>query len=349
MPVSSSDNAMMAKVHCLYGKRLDTGDYDQLLQKRTMPDIVRYLKNETYYSEALAEVNEELVHREQLENLLEQRTLGIYLRLSKYSYGDKLVFKMYQMKSEMEQLLYAMRLLNAGNMSKYIVSLPVYFDRHTPLDLFAVAKARSYDDLLEVVERSEYYDIIGRFRPPTLDKKINIIECETALLTHYYTKLLEMVSAHYHGTARQVLEDILRYQIDFHNISIIYRMKRYFKGTPQSIAKCLVGVKSKLSAKTYAEMLDAPDAASISQVLERRRTYYLNTLDTTVPVDQMFFQIQRIQKKLNQKALRFSIQPVAVVVCYMTLLAIEVNNIINIIEGAKYNLTPEEIRAMLVL
>jgi V/A-type H+-transporting ATPase subunit C len=63
MPVSQADNAVMAKARGLYGKRLKAQDYETLLQKHSVAEIAGYLKNETYYGEALKEVKEELVHR----------------------------------------------------------------------------------------------------------------------------------------------------------------------------------------------------------------------------------------------------------------------------------------------
>lgn len=340
----------MAKVHCLYGMRLDDGDYSRLLQKRTIAEIAGYLKNETYFSGALTEVKEDLVHREQLESLVEQHMLNIYLRLSKYSYDDKLFFTMYRMKNEIEQLLFAMRLLNAGEINKFIVSLPVYLAKHLSIDLFAIAKAKNYDDLLTVVEHSDYYNIIGRFRPSSIGKPVDIPACESSLLTYFYARILDMVRENYDAATRKHLERLLHYQIDFHNVSLIYRMKRYFNGTSKSIAGYLLPIHARLGKKAYLEMLDAPDVSALTEILKRYKSSWLYPDDDlTGGTEQMIVKIQRQRQKITRNVFRFSFKPVVVVVCYMTLMNIEAHNIINIIEGTRYNVSPEEIRAMLVI
>ena len=43
-----SDNAVLAKVRALYGKRLTENDYTQLMGKKTVGEVAAYLKKETY-------------------------------------------------------------------------------------------------------------------------------------------------------------------------------------------------------------------------------------------------------------------------------------------------------------
>lgn len=347
--MSKSDNAIMAKVHALYGKRLDAEAYGRMLQKRTLSEIVGVLKNETYYSEALSEVKEDLVHREQLELMVGRRELDIYVKLRKYSYGDDIFFKMYKMKNEIKQLLFAMRLLNAGAMNDFIVSLPVYLAKHLSFDLFEIARVKDYDDLLTVLRHTDYYDIIGRFRPVTRNKPIDIPACENALLSHYFSKLLKIADNEYSESTREYLKQILHYQIDFHNVSMIFRMKRYFGAVPQTIARYIIPIKAKLSDAAYKELLEASDAHGMGEVINRYRASFLYPSDITLSPDRVIFQTQESRKRLFQRIFRFSGMPVIVVICYMMLLEIEVNNVINIIEGARYQLSPEEIRSMLVI
>lgn len=349
MPISKSDNAIMAKVHALYGKRLNAEDYGRLLQKRTVQEIAGFLKNETYYSETLSEVKEELIHREQLELMTGRRELDIYVKLRRYSYHDDMFFKMYKMKNEIRQLLSAMRLLNANAMNKFIISLPGYLVKHLSFDLYEIAKAKDYDDLLAALEHTDYYGIIGKFRPVTSDRAIDITACEKALLTHYYEKLLRMIDAEYTKTARDYLKRILYYEIDFHNVSMIFRMKQYFGAAQKNISDCLIPIHAKISAAVYRELLEARDIGEMGAILRRYRVTETYPSDTTLSSEFVTFRSQKRKMRIMQRIFRFSGVPVVSVMCYMTMLEIEVNNLINIIEGVRYQLSPEEIKAMLVI
>lgn len=349
MAKSYSDNAIMAKVRALYGERLSAEDYNQLLQKRTVAEIAGYLKNDTYFSETLKEVKEDLVHREQLESLIRRRTLDIYMRLMKYSYGDRLFLTMYVMQNEIQQLILAMRLLNSGEMDKFIISLPVYMSKLMSFDLFQIAHVKTYDDLLFVLEKSEYYPIAARFRPTSSAKMIDIPSCETALFTYYYKKLLEMVDAGYPGDTGQALRQLIHYQIDIHNFVVMYRMKRYFHARPEAVKSKMIPVKARLSAQAYDSALNIAGDAELIASLNKMRILQRFPIDINADTQHAVFQLQRVKRHLYQKAFRFSMKPVVVVICYMALLEIEENNITNIIEGVRYNLSPDEIRSMLVI
>jgi V/A-type H+-transporting ATPase subunit C len=326
MPVSRADNAVMAKARGLYGKRLKPQDYDMLLQKRGVPEIVGYLKNETYYGEVLKEVKEELIHREQLESLIDRRRFEIIASLARFSQHDKLFFTMYTMKSEIGQLLFAMRLLNAGEMQKFIVALPVHIAKYLSVDLFKLAEAKSYDDLLETCEHTRYYGILRDFRPTHSGRPIDIPGCEAALLTHYWQTLLASAREGYSGRTLEALEKLLYYQIDAHNVNVIYRMKKYFKA---DASKYIVNIPTKMSRAIVTSLLAAEDAESLAEILGRHGL--------------------SARLKLNRRIFSVSFEPAVSVMSYVSLLDIEAANIIRIIEGARYGLSPAETRALLIL
>ena len=67
---TASNAAMATKAKAMFGKRLTASDYQQLLQKKSIPEIASYLKNETLFREALEGYSETGLHRGQLEMLI---------------------------------------------------------------------------------------------------------------------------------------------------------------------------------------------------------------------------------------------------------------------------------------
>ena len=57
------------KARALYGKLLTSEDYKSLLERKNVPEVASYLKKNTVYSELLSEINENDVHRGDLEVL----------------------------------------------------------------------------------------------------------------------------------------------------------------------------------------------------------------------------------------------------------------------------------------
>ncbi|GHU79726.1 hypothetical protein FACS1894191_3180 [Clostridia bacterium] len=347
--INCADNAIMAKVRALYGNRLTEADYTRLLSAKSVSEIAAYLKNDTAYGPILAEIREDLVHRGQLETMIRRRGLDIYMSLVKYSYNDDLFLTIYMMENEIRQLLLAMRFLNAGSMDRYIVALPVYLSRYMSFDLFALARVKSYDELMAVARHSRYYPIIGRFRPATSDRPVNITACEKALMEYYYTALLETVEKRYGGSTKTDLTNLLRGQVAFHNLSVAYRLKKYFGYAPQRIREAMLDVKTDFKAVAFDSIINADADADLSGLVKELRVIRRYLPDWDSAVREISVNLNRAQRNMSRKSYRFSTKPMVVVVNFMLLLEIEVKNIVNIIEGVRYGVPAEEIRSLIVI
>lgn len=56
MRLDFSENAITAKVHALYGRRLTRSQYEELCRKKNTSEIASYLKERTHLSELLTSV-----------------------------------------------------------------------------------------------------------------------------------------------------------------------------------------------------------------------------------------------------------------------------------------------------
>jgi V/A-type H+-transporting ATPase subunit C len=346
--MSYSDNAMMAKVRARYGRRLHEEDYKQLMACRSTSEIAAFLKTRQGYRSVLAQVQEDMVHRGQIETLIRRRVLNFYTQLLKYSYSDRLFLDLYIGRSEISQLLLAMRYLNAGEMDRYIVALPVYLARFTRFDLFALAKIRDFDGLLDLLEHSGYYEIVGRFRPYA-SGQIDIVGCERALDTYYYSTMIARVEKEYRGQTREDLLGLLYWQIDFLNISAIYRLKRYFGYKPEQVRASLIDVKTDMSNLRRERLINAEGRDELLQAIRETRPLRGLVGDTASSAVEIITRLDHLRLGKARKPLRFSTRPVVVVVAYMTILELELSNIVHIIEGVHYGSPPEEMSKLLVI
>jgi V/A-type H+-transporting ATPase subunit C len=350
MMLNYADNALMAKVRALYGSRLREEDYQHLLASKTVAEVAAYLKSDTLYADTLSEVKEELIPRGQLETFVRRHSLNLYTRLIRFSYNDRFFLSMYMMENEIRQLLLAIRFLNAGSMDRYIVALPVYLDKYLSIDLFALAKVRDYDQLLEIVAHSPYYDCIARYRPITSDKPVDIIACEHALLEHFYNTVFEMVEKDYSGATRDDLRAIIGTQVDFHNLQVVYRLRRYFGYSPDRVRKSMLHIKTAISPTlAYDPILYATGREEINEALRNAYVTRKFRIDSSRDSSWLSERLSRSRKALCHKTFRFSTKPMVIVLSYMFLLEIEVQNIVNIIEGIRYQIPAEEIRNLLII
>jgi V/A-type H+-transporting ATPase subunit C len=103
-------NAIIAKAKALYGKRLRPEDYEELLRFKTIPDIVNYLKRNDKYTNTLANIYEDSLHRGQLEDLIRKSFFDNLTRLVKFvSTGDRKFYELDMIRREIDIVLSSVR------------------------------------------------------------------------------------------------------------------------------------------------------------------------------------------------------------------------------------------------
>ena len=144
-----ASNVISAKVRAMYGKRITSQDYNNLMACATVTDVAVYLKNNTHYSSELAGVNELDINRNQLENIIRKKLFHELEMLCRYeiSTGNSLA-EYTIVRTEIEQLIHSLMYLASGNPYGYIYSLPMFFNKRTKIDLLGLTSIKNYDDFL---------------------------------------------------------------------------------------------------------------------------------------------------------------------------------------------------------
>ena len=166
MLASLSSNAVSAKARGMHGKRLTNNNFMDLLNCKTVHDVAYYLKNRTSYNKLLAGINENEVSRSELEVLLKQKIFDDCSDLGRYgaSVGER--FSDYLiMRSEIEQVMHSLILLNSGKDDGYVNYMPEFLQKKTGIDLDALSQIKTYDDLLRALGNTPYAKVIAPFKP----------------------------------------------------------------------------------------------------------------------------------------------------------------------------------------
>ena len=140
--MSSTSFAVLAKARAKFGKRLTEKDYNSLLNSNSVAEVMSYLKSYTHYAEALRDINERDVHRGRLEVLLRQHLFYEFDSLCRYDSQMSTGFSAYVIsRTEIEQIMRFLTLLNTSSTEKFIYQYPTYFAKHTEIDLQKLALA----------------------------------------------------------------------------------------------------------------------------------------------------------------------------------------------------------------
>lgn len=344
MLTALSSNAIAAKARAIYGKRLTNTNYAELLRLQTVGDVCGYLKNNTAYSKYLSGVNEASIHRGQLENLLNRSRIEKYFKLCNYDFTRNKGFYRYVISNaEVSIILRALMLINSGTSEDIITKLPTFLQEYTTIDFKAISNVKNFEDLLKVLERTPYKGVLRQSNAP--NGNVNFKECEHSLKTFYYKTILEQINTYYKGKTKKELRDIVLMEIELLNLSLIYRLRRYFNKPKEEIKGMLLPFYYKLNARAIDDLLDSQQK---DEYIKKMRLNVYNNKMGSVTFNYIEDYTKRLKYIISRKMMRFSSNAPISFYSLMSLTQIEIDNLIIIIEGIRYN-TSSQVQNLLIL
>ena len=343
--MSTTSYAVLAKARSKYSRFLSDRDYSGLLACQSVPEVMVYLKSHTHFASVLSEINERDVHRGRLEQLLRQYLFNEFDSLCRYDSSVSAGFSRYVVeKTEVEQIVRYLILLNSNSTEKFIFQFPSFLSKHTELDMVQLAKAESYDDFLQALSRTPYYDIVKVYKPDSKGM-LPVSTIENRLYGYILKNMLELIKKKTKGSERTELESMFRTMNDYSIFSRILRLKKYYNLPPEVIRANMLPEFSSLSPRLIDRMCQAESSAEVFQIMQSTgcgrligKIGYNHASDIS----------PRVQYKLAKKNIHFSNSPSVVMISFMFLSEIELMNTICMIEGIRYQLDPKTIKTMII-
>ncbi|MDD6467853.1 MAG: V-type ATPase subunit [Erysipelotrichaceae bacterium] len=345
MSKSLTSNAMIAKAQGMFAKRLNAQMYKELSNRKSIGDIASYLKKETYFGDVLEGINEQAIHRGQLEALVRQNPYDKMKRLLRYVDSDQ--YKFYRIivsNYEASLILFKIRSLGKSednDLHMTYISIDPSLASFNYSDLYQI---KDYDSLLNLLKNTRYYDCLLALQTKQ-DEDLNFTEIEQQLNQTIMNDLRKTIEKDYKG---KVKEEILR-RLDIQNelihVTRLYRLKKYFKPTREEIEKLITVKPVILSAETWQKWMELEDADEIYEDL--KKSAYRKYMKEE-PFFYIEHHVQGIMYRMAQKEIRTC--PISEVVYYqyMTFLNIEVENIILVIEGVRYGHDANKIETKII-
>lgn len=348
---NSNDSVIITKIKAMYGKRIDTKQLIELSQCTSVASITSYLKNSTNYSKVLENVNENSVHRGQLENLLKQQIFNNYEKIYHYSNKhNETIFKLIIEEFEILEILKIILLLNAKNIKSYIAKLSGYLIKKCNINLINLAKVKTYENLLDILKQTQYYKILNKLKPKDSEEKINYVACEHELFVQFFNKTFETIEKKLKKSEKNELNNIIKLKIDYLNICIIYREKILFNSPVERIKKRIFPFHKILNKEKIDILIN-------SKTLKEFETNFKLILNKPTKTEQIFnnrnFYIENFIEKLNyrsyKKLIHLSNNLSVVFYTFHKLMQIELSNLIYAIEGVRYGVEAKKIQSLYVV
>lgn len=327
-----------AKVRAMQGNLLTSLDYDKLLRQKSVSDIAAYMKTLPSWSQALRSLHPNEVHRADLERALRNGINNEYERIFKFMpKKDRPIMSYLVRRRELDEIFRFMRTMVSGNQSGYRCVVPNFFKKHSKIDFECLERCRSFDDLLDCVRDSVYFDALASL-PREHGEPPDYTIAKAALTSRYYSWIMEQIEKDYSGEVADALKEGFGIRVDLLNIETVLRIKRFFPQMTERFADYLVPYRQHLRKDFFDKLIAAPSRDEEIELL-KNVYYYRLFADNGFSVSEDLS--LQIRYKAYKKILYAPIPSVYTPIAYLGLKEIEVRNIINIIECVRYGETPQ--------
>ena len=346
--MSQASNVLLTKSRAMFGKRLTGQNVSDLLGCQTVTEVAAYLKNNTHYAYALRNIDDSNVHRGQLEAALDELMQSELTALSNYRVDAGEYMRTFMVYStQIREILKFLRLLSAGRAGEYVFAMPKYFVKRDGLDPIKMAQAKDYEEFLRAMSGTAFYRILRGISVGE-DGTIDYTMIEHALYSHLFSYAESVIRKNFRSSAKDDLLGLLGTRSELSSFLNIYRFKKYYKACGEDLARSLVfDFNYKISRRTFDKMLRAESAQDVLDIF-RSETFYGRELGDIHEeyIDQV---VNRLSYKRVRHLMRFSTDPTVAVFSYILLSGIERRDIVTIIEGVRYRVSPDVIASMITI
>lgn len=340
---------MAAKARAMFGERLDASDYAKLLQQKSVGEIAAYLKANTMFAECLEGINVRSVHRGQLEVLLRTDVFDRLSKLVRYADDNARHFATAAvMESEIELIMMAVRAYDNGvsqsERQGLITRMPMYAEEFTSFDITKLADTENYGQLVDLLQGTIYYESVKKYAKQNMEE-LDFVGLSHDLRTTYYRTCLAAIRKYGKAGARDKMAEIISARIELENISIIYRLKKYFKAGPESIKPLMVQQYCYFNERELNGMIEN---CSAEEIIDRLHVSKYKRYLTGSKFLYIEHYTKMISYNMNYHFIETYTAPNLVLMSYLLLSDIEIQNVVDIIEAVRYGISQDHVRSLLI-
>lgn len=331
--------ALSTKIKAMHADHLTVEDYNAMLDKHSVDEISTYLK-QTYYAPFVSDMKSGTVHRGALEEHIEQKYTFEFTKLYSFvGHNERKLLGFLFMKLEISVLKTAL-----GRIFGHERAIPgelrhtsdEFFSSHSNINIELLSSAMSVSDVCNACKNTSYYPVLNRAASMGSDYPDICMMLDRLFFKKLWSAAKKSVPQ------GDVFIKYVGMLIDYNNIMWIYRLKRFFKTPNELIYTYLIPVYYRLTSEQISAIVEASSTEEAEKLI--RATKYADILSPNGDNSFIENNYKRIYYEQAKKAYKLYPETLTQVFAFFCLLMTEEENIKTIIEGIRYNISPELIR-----
>ncbi|MDO4275133.1 MAG: V-type ATPase subunit [Eubacteriales bacterium] len=334
-----SYSGLSTKIRAMQSRLVTEAQLQEIIQLPNVTQVVSYLKRMPEYIQAWSSLDENDIHRGDIEKLLKKSIFGDFSRIYHFANPEQKKFlELYSKRYEIRVLKEIMTNLFDHRDTDPVDITPYrdFFRLHSKLDVDRLAASADMEEFINALKGNEFYGPLSKIQ-----------EHETALLfdygmaldLYYFTQIWNIRKKLFSGNDLAEITKAYGEKFDMLNLQFIQRSKRYFHMDPASIYALLIPMNYKLKKEEINALVDSSTNEEARQIFQK--TYYGQKYEQLTVANLEEFYNYILRDTLEREA-RKDPYSVAVMYSYLYHKEHEVNRLTIAIECVRYGVAPDE-------
>lgn len=332
-----SHSGIITKVRAMRGKLLKNEQYHTMASLETVPEAVHFLSGFPAYHLTFSDLDDCSLHRGAIEQLLTSCLYEDYSKLYRFASLKQRVFlDFYFTYFEISLLKKCLRNAAAHHpASLELMQYEEFFQKHSSLNLYGLSVAASLEEFINSLKGSFYYEVLfqlnesGNTDPFVYEMSLDLL---------YFKRAWNYLNKRLPKSEQKALIECFGSKLDLLNLQWIYRAKKYYKLSPDSLRQLLIPIHYHLRNDQVEQLLQAEKAEDFFSELSH--TWYGRHFKETdlleLPNHELLY--HSILNYIHHTIEKRRPYSMAVLLSYFYFKEQELQIIITIIESIRYQL-----------
>lgn len=334
-----SYSGISTKIRAMQSKLISEEEIHEMLQFTSVSHAAAWLKRTPEYSKAWADLDENSLHRGQIEKLLKASIFADFSKIYQFANPEQRKFlDLYSRRYEIRVLKEIMTNLFDHRDTDPVDVSPYreFFRRHSNLDLDRLTACKTMDEFINALKGNEFYVPLSRIQ--NHDTAL-LFDYGMALDLYYFSMIWNVRKKLFSGKDLKQITMSYGEKFDMLNLQFIFRSKQFFSMTPADIYALLIPMNYKLKKEEITAIAEASTYEESQQLF--RKTYYGKKYDHLSAHNLEEFYNYMLRTTLEKES-RKDPYSVAMLYSYMYHKEHEVNRLTIAIECIRYGVSAAE-------
>ena len=334
-------SGIVTKIRAMKAKLLTPKQFEEIAGLGSVLEIVDYLKKNTAYADVLEMLDDEQLHRGNIEKVLTQSLYHDYTKIYRFCGQKQRRFMKLLVKNyEIDLINYCLRIVINRYKQPFDINYKrPFFDRYSQISIEKLITSRTTDELVENLKGTEYYAPLKKLKDA---QNVTLYDYNLTLDLYFYTSTWKEQKKLLKKKDLELFIHERGSKIDLLNLQWIYRAKKYYNMKPADIYLLLIPIHYKISTDQIKEMVEAPGLEEMQNAVNR--TVYAKHYQFRQKIDT--FNIEQIYADclhhLYTVDLRHNPYSLAEINTYFFLKEEELKKLTTAMECVRYSLSPGE-------